>query len=137
MGVAERAGGREDIDHRHGMAVPFRSAQLPRRVQLRRDNYLQDRARRDIRMRDERGMPTVSDQREDERHRAARINPAEAAWATGTRRPERIYVMRLASCVRDFTSSFRNAFRRWYSTVLGLMNSCAAISRFVFPSAAS
>jgi len=47
-----------------------------------------------------------------------------------------LYEMRLASRVRDFTSSFRNAFRRWYSTVLVLMNSCAAISRFVFPCAA-
>jgi hypothetical protein len=26
--------------------------------------------------------------------------------------------MRYASWVRDFTSSFRNALRRWYSTVL-------------------
>ena len=42
---------------------------------------------------------------------------------------------RFASCVRDFTSSLRNTLRRWYSTVLGLMNSCAAISRFVFPCA--
>jgi hypothetical protein len=33
------------------------------------------------------------------------------------------YGIRLASCVRDFTSSFRNTLRRWYSTVLGLMNS--------------
>ena len=33
------------------------------------------------------------------------------------------YRMRCASCVRDFTSSFRNALRRWYSTVLGLMKS--------------
>jgi hypothetical protein len=41
-----------------------------------------------------------------------------------------------ASCVRDVTSSFRNALRRWYSTVLGLMKRCAAISRFVLPSAA-
>jgi hypothetical protein len=31
--------------------------------------------------------------------------------------------MRLASCVRDFTLSFRNTLPRWYSTVLGLMNS--------------
>jgi hypothetical protein len=29
--------------------------------------------------------------------------------------------MRLASCVRDFTSNFRNALRKWYSTVLGLI----------------
>ena len=36
-----------------------------------------------------------------------------------------------ASCVRDVTSSLRNDFRRWYSTVLGLMKSCAAISRLV------
>ena len=33
------------------------------------------------------------------------------------------YEMRRASCVRDFTSSFRNALRRWYSTVPGVMNS--------------
>lgn len=33
------------------------------------------------------------------------------------------YAIRSASCVRDFTSSLRNALRRWYSTVLGLMNS--------------
>ena len=38
--------------------------------------------------------------------------------------------------MRDFTSSLRNALRRWYSTVLGLMNSCAAISRLVCPCAA-
>ena len=25
------------------------------------------------------------------------------------------------ACVRDFTPSFRNTLRRWYSTVLGLM----------------
>ena len=43
--------------------------------------------------------------------------------------------MRLASWVRDFTSSFRNTFPKWYSTVLGLMNSCAAISRLVCPCA--
>jgi hypothetical protein len=30
---------------------------------------------------------------------------------------------RRASWVRDFTSSLRNTFRRWYSTVLGLMKS--------------
>ena len=41
-----------------------------------------------------------------------------------------------ASCVRDFTSSLRNALCRWYSTVLGLMNSWAAISRLVCPFAA-
>jgi hypothetical protein len=28
-----------------------------------------------------------------------------------------------ASCVRDFTSSLRNALRRWYSTVLAVMKS--------------
>ena len=33
------------------------------------------------------------------------------------------YDMRCASWVRVFTLSFRNALRRWYSTVLGLMNS--------------
>ena len=33
------------------------------------------------------------------------------------------YEMRLASCVRDFTSSFRNTLPKWYSTVLGLMKS--------------
>jgi pimeloyl-ACP methyl ester carboxylesterase len=30
------------------------------------------------------------------------------------------YDIRRASCVRDFTSSFVNTLRRWYSTVLGL-----------------
>ena len=34
-------------------------------------------------------------------------------------------------------SSFVNTLRRWYSTVRGLMNSCAPISGFVWPSAAS
>src|SRR6185503_20572652 len=43
--------------------------------------------------------------------------------------------IRFASCVRDFTPSLRNTLRRWYSTVLGLMKSCEAISRFVRPSA--
>jgi hypothetical protein len=33
------------------------------------------------------------------------------------------YEMRRASCVRDFTPSLRNTLRRWYSTVLALMNS--------------
>jgi hypothetical protein len=33
------------------------------------------------------------------------------------------YEMRCASCVRDFTSSFRKALRRWYSTVLWVMKS--------------
>jgi len=33
------------------------------------------------------------------------------------------YEMRLESCARDFTSSFRKALPRWYSTVFGLMNS--------------
>jgi hypothetical protein len=33
------------------------------------------------------------------------------------------YSSRRASCVRDLTSSLRNALRRWYSTVLGLMKS--------------
>src|SRR4051794_40165223 len=47
-----------------------------------------------------------------------------------------IYDSRSASCVRDLTSSFRNALRRWYSTVLALMNRRAAISRFVSPCAA-
>ena len=41
-----------------------------------------------------------------------------------------------ANWVRDLTSNFRKAFPRWYSTVLGLMKSCAAMSRFVWPSAA-
>jgi hypothetical protein len=34
-----------------------------------------------------------------------------------------LYSSRRASCVRDLTSSLRNALRRWYSTVLGLMKS--------------
>ena len=33
------------------------------------------------------------------------------------------YNLRCASCVRDLTSSLRNALCRWYSTVLGLMKS--------------
>jgi hypothetical protein len=49
---------------------------------------------------------------------------------------ERVQLLsRWASCVRDLTSSFRNTFQRWYSTVLGLMKSCAAISRLVCPCA--
>jgi hypothetical protein len=43
---------------------------------------------------------------------------------------------RCVSSVRDLMSSLRKALRRWYSTVLGLMNSCVAISRLVCPSAA-
>ena len=38
-----------------------------------------------------------------------------------------------AGCVRDLTPSLRKALCKWYSTVLGLMNSCAAISRFALP----
>ena len=34
-------------------------------------------------------------------------------------------------------SSFVKTLRRWYSTVRGLMNSCAPISGLVWPSAAS
>jgi hypothetical protein len=41
----------------------------------------------------------------------------------GSAAPEDDYAIRRASCVRDFTPSFQNALRRWYSTVLGLMNS--------------
>jgi len=44
---------------------------------------------------------------------------------------------RRASWVRDLTPSFLNTLPRWYSTVLGLMNSCSAISLLVEPSAAS
>jgi hypothetical protein len=33
------------------------------------------------------------------------------------------YEIRCASCVRDFTSSFRKTLRRWYSTVLWVINS--------------
>ncbi len=44
---------------------------------------------------------------------------------------------RCASWVRDLTPSFLNTLPRWYSTVLGLMNSCSAISLLVEPSAAS
>jgi hypothetical protein len=49
--------------------------------------------------------------------------------AVSTRRPHRSYLIavlsprRFASCLREFTPSLRNTFRRWYSTVLGLMNS--------------
>src|SRR4029450_1111868 len=91
----------------------------------RRDG-LPDEASSDIRMRDE---------------RCSRIDACVSHARAGHRAlPQETigtpYEMRLASCVRDLTSSFRNAFRRWYSTVLGLMNSCAAISRFVVPCAA-
>jgi hypothetical protein len=44
--------------------------------------------------------------------------------------------MRRASCVRDVTLSFRNTFLRWYSTVLVLRKSWAAISLFDAPSVA-
>jgi transposase InsO family protein len=43
---------------------------------------------------------------------------------------------RLPSWLRDFTPSLRNALTRWYSTVLSLTKSWAAISLFVFPCAA-
>jgi hypothetical protein len=38
-----------------------------------------------------------------------------------------------ASWVRELTPSLRNTLRRWYSTVLGLTNSWAAISREMKP----
>ena len=52
------------------------------------------------------------------------------------RRPELTYLapatpVGSASCVRDLTPSLRKALRRWYSTVLALINRRAAISRFV------
>jgi hypothetical protein len=40
----------------------------------------------------------------------------------------------LASWVREVMPSFLNTLPRWYSTVPGLMNSCAPISLFVKPS---
>ena len=43
------------------------------------------------------------------------------------------YVIRRASSVRDLTPSLRNALCKWYSTVLGLMNICPAISWLVAP----
>src|SRR5262249_33756374 len=43
----------------------------------------------------------------------------------------------LGSWVRDVMPSFLKTLARWYSTVPGLMNSWAAISLFVAPSAAS
>jgi len=49
---------------------------------------------------------------------------------------ETCYHSRCTSCVRDVTPSLRNVFRRWYSTLLGLMHSWAAMSRFVIPRAA-
>ena len=50
--------------------------------------------------------------------------------------PGRHYNLSCASCVRDLTCSLRNTLCRWYSTVFALMNSLAAISRFVSPRAA-
>jgi hypothetical protein len=47
--------------------------------------------------------------------------------------PEDDYAIRRASSVRDLTPSLRNALCRWYSTVLGLMNICPAISWLVAP----
>jgi hypothetical protein len=52
------------------------------------------------------------------RNEFLRFGPMEGDAAT-----RRGYRRRLASCVRDLTSSLRNALRRWYSTVLGLMKS--------------
>src|SRR5689334_24706523 len=43
----------------------------------------------------------------------------------------------LRSCLREVTPSFTKTFRRCHSTVWVLMNSCAPISWFVKPSAAS
>jgi len=66
--------------------------------------------------------------------------PTQGAVAQGSTPPKSGPVpdcsRRCASCVRDFTSSFRNALRKWYSTVLELMNSFAAISWLVAPCAA-
>ena len=44
---------------------------------------------------------------------------------------------RFASWMRELTSSLRNTFRRWYSTVLLLINSWAAISGLLAPCATS
>ena len=43
----------------------------------------------------------------------------------------------MASWVREVTPSFTKTFRRWYSTVLVVMKSWAAISWFRSPAAAS
>ncbi len=51
------------------------------------------------------------------------LGATASGWALLGRRPSPRYRRRLASCVRDLTSSLRNALRRWYSTVLGLMKS--------------
>ena len=42
-------------------------------------------------------------------------------------------ITRRASCVRELTPSLRNTLCRWYSTVLGLMNNCVAMSRLACP----
>src|SRR4029450_4853785 len=54
MGIAERAGGSVDVDHRHGVRVPFRSEQLPGAVDVGSRDDLQDEVSSDIRILDER-----------------------------------------------------------------------------------
>ena len=61
--------------------------------------------------------------------RSARCSEA----GIGCRTPKPWLMTRWASWVRDVTPSFRNTLRRWYSTVLGVTNSWAAISRFACP----
>ncbi len=58
-----------------------------------------------------------------ENHRQVAGPPAESERGHPSGGVRNAYEIRRASCVRVFTSSFRNALRRWYSTVLGLMNS--------------
>jgi hypothetical protein len=55
--------------------------------------------------------------------RNIRTQTTATAWKPAGRAPGDNYEIRCASCVRDFTSSFRNILRRWYSTVLWVMKS--------------
>jgi hypothetical protein len=53
--------------------------------------------------------------------------PLDMSTAPGSVRPRaqgiRCYNLNWPSCVRDLTSSLRNALCRWYSTVLALIKS--------------
>jgi hypothetical protein len=61
--------------------------------------------------------------------------PIDSSRATALRchRQGPISNTRRASCVRDLTPSLRKTLWRWYSTVLWLMKSWAAISRLFAP----
>src|SRR5262249_19484592 len=67
----------------------------------------------------------------DQRRRLGRPRrPRPPAATPGSAPP----IPRRTNSVRDAIPSFANTLRRWYSTVRGLRNSCAATSLFEFPS---